>query len=76
MSAAGTAAGYLYASGRLTRRKEAREAQQPCQKRSYRTELAALSNAACRMSEGSGPLSVYICARCNAYHLTSKEPRL
>ena len=71
MSAAATAAGYLYASGRLRRKDPPK-----CEKTSYQTESSALSNAVYRMSQGSPPLRVYICPACNAYHLSSKEPRL
>lgn len=76
MSAAATTAGYLYASGRLTARRDAKRAAQPCEKKRYDTEFSALSNAAYRMSKGAVPLRVYYCDRCAGHHLTSKEPRL
>lgn len=64
MSAAGNAAGYLYASGRLSRK--------PCDKNRYDSELQALLIAADRVGKGAPPLRVYECLRCKAWHLTSK----
>lgn len=64
MSAAGNAAGYLYASGRLGRK--------PCDKNRYDSELQALLIAADRVRNGAPPLRVYECLRCKAWHLTSK----
>lgn len=65
MSAAATAAGYLYASGRIGKKSR-------CEKTQYHTEAAALVNAAYRVSQGAPPLRIYLCDACRAYHLTSQ----
>lgn len=64
MSAAATAAGYLYASGRMRDRLT-------CDKRKYPSEIAALSTASHRTSRGAPPLRAYPCILCNCWHLTS-----
>lgn len=66
MSAAATAAGYLYAAGRLGRRRE------PCGKNCYPTEGEALGQAVHRTRKGAPALRAYHCSACRAWHLTSR----
>lgn len=50
-----------------------------CGKRSYSTEALAVealigAHTHFAFNKGTGPISVYQCDECGAYHLTSREP--
>ena len=68
MSAAATAAGYLYASGKM--RGRGRE----CGKRRYNTELEAMGSAEHRTADAP-PLRAYVCTSCHGWHLTKQVKR-
>jgi hypothetical protein len=70
MSAAATAAGYLYAAGRLRGRGT------KCgDKNTYSSEGEALQNAVHRTGKGAPALRAYRCQLCNAWHLTKQVAR-
>jgi hypothetical protein len=63
MSAAATAAGYLFASGRL-------RGSRRCSKDKYQSEAAANATARRRAERGELPQRAFQCATCNYWHLT------
>lgn len=67
MSAAATAAGYLYAAGKMRDRLTCEE------KNQYPSEISALLTAVQRTGNGAPPLRAYPCIHCNGWHLTSKR---